>query len=91
MVRLISAMRACADAQPGSALIAFSNWATASSLFKVVYNGKLASLRRIDEDAKEVKAGFECGMTLENYQDIKEGDTMEFVEIELIKRKLGDT
>ncbi|MFN3240858.1 MAG: translation initiation factor IF-2 [Planctomycetota bacterium] len=58
---------------------------------KVVYNGKLASLRRIDEDAKEVKAGFECGMTLENYQDVKEGDTMEFVEIELIKRKLGDT
>ena len=58
---------------------------------KVVYNGKLASLRRIDEDAKEVKSGFECGMTLENYQDIKEGDTMEFVEIEYIKRKLGDT
>ena len=58
---------------------------------KVVYNGKLASLRRIDEDAKEVKSGFECGMTLENYQDIKEGDTMEFVEIEYIKRTLGDT
>ena len=58
---------------------------------KVVYNGKLASLRRIDEDAKEVKSGFECGMTLENYQDIKEGDTMEFVEIEFIKRTLGDT
>ena len=58
---------------------------------KVVYNGKLASLRRIDEDAKEVKAGFECGMTLENYQDVKEGDTMEFVEIEYIKRTLGDT
>lgn len=58
---------------------------------KVVYNGKLSSLRRIDEDAKEVKSGFECGMTLENYQDIKEGDTMEFVEIEFIKRTLGDT
>ena len=58
---------------------------------KVVYNGKLASLRRIDEDAKEVKSGFECGMTLDNYQDVKEGDTMEFVEIEYIKRTLGDS
>ena len=58
---------------------------------RVVYDGKLASLRRIDEDAKEVKSGFECGMTLENYQDIKEGDTMEFVEVEFIKRTLGDT
>ena len=58
---------------------------------RVVYDGKLASLRRIDEDAKEVKSGFECGMTLENFQDIKEGDTMEFVEIEFIKRTLGDT
>ena len=58
---------------------------------RVVYDGKLASLRRIDEDAKEVKSGFECGMTLENFQDIKEGDTMEFVEVEFIKRTLGDT
>jgi len=58
---------------------------------KVIFEGKLASLRRETEDAKEVKAGFECGMTLEGFQDLREGDNLEFVQIDLIKRKLGDT
>ncbi|HEB53154.1 MAG TPA: translation initiation factor IF-2 [bacterium] len=56
---------------------------------RVVWSGKLASLRRIDEDVKEVKGGFECGMTLDGFQDIKEGDMLEFVQVDLIKRKLG--
>ncbi|MCB9878341.1 MAG: translation initiation factor IF-2 [Planctomycetes bacterium] len=56
---------------------------------KVVWSGKLASLRRIDEDVKEVKQGFECGMTLDGFQDIKEGDVLEFVHTELVKRTLG--
>ena len=55
----------------------------------VVWTGKLASLRRVDEDVRDVKAGFECGMTLEGFQDIKVGDTLEFVQIELVKRTLG--
>ncbi|MBL8730864.1 MAG: translation initiation factor IF-2 [Planctomycetes bacterium] len=56
---------------------------------KVVWSGRLGSLRRIDEDVREVKAGFECGMTLDGYQDIKVGDTLEFVQVELVKRTLG--
>jgi translation initiation factor IF-2 len=38
---------------------------------------------------RDVKAGFECGMTLEGFQDIKIGDQIEFVQIELVKRTLG--
>ena len=58
---------------------------------KVIYNGKLASLRREPEEAKEVKSGFECGMTLDGFQDLREGDVLEFVQVDLIKRKLGDS
>ena len=43
----------------------------------VVYDGRLASLRRFKDDVREVAAGFECGMALENFQDIKEGDVIE--------------
>jgi len=43
----------------------------------VVYEGKMASLKRFKDDAKEVKQGFECGITIENYNDIKEGDVFE--------------
>ena len=55
----------------------------------VVWSGKIASLRRAEEDVRDVKAGFECGMTLEGFQDIKIGDQLEFVQIELVKRTLG--
>jgi len=44
---------------------------------KVVYEGKIESLRRFKEDAREVAAGFECGILLENYRDIHEGDVIE--------------
>jgi translation initiation factor IF-2 len=55
----------------------------------VVWTGKIASLRRIEEDVREVKTGFECGMTLDGFQDIKVGDQLEFVQVELVKRTLG--
>jgi translation initiation factor IF-2 len=55
----------------------------------VVWSGKIASLRRVEEDVRDVKAGLECGMTLEGFQDIKVGDVLEFVQIELVKRTLG--
>ena len=54
----------------------------------VVYEGKLASLRRFKDDVKEVNAGFECGLNIENYNDIKEGDIVEAFEIQEIKRTL---
>jgi len=54
----------------------------------VVYTGKLSSLKRFKEDAKEVQKGFECGLSIENYNDIKVGDIVEgFEEVE-VKRTL---
>ena len=46
----------------------------------VIYTGKLGSLRRFQNDVKEVQNGFECGMTVENFNDIKEGDLIEAYE-----------
>ena len=43
----------------------------------VVYEGKLASLRRFKDDVSEVKAGFECGMAFDRYNDVKVGDVIE--------------
>ncbi len=43
----------------------------------VVYTGKVASLRRFKDDVSEVKTGQECGITLENYSDVKQGDVIE--------------
>jgi translation initiation factor IF-2 len=54
----------------------------------VVWTGRLSGLRRFKDDVKEVSEGFECGISLENYQDIKEGDSIESFEIEEIKTKL---
>lgn len=45
---------------------------------KVIYEGKLSSLKRFKDDAKEVKTGFDCGLTIENFNDIKEGDILSF-------------
>lgn len=46
----------------------------------VIYTGKLGSLRRFQNDVKEVQSGFECGLTIENFNDIKEGDIIEAYE-----------
>jgi translation initiation factor IF-2 len=43
----------------------------------VIYEGRLASLKRFKDDAREVASGFECGLQIENYNDIKEGDVVE--------------
>ena len=56
----------------------------------VKYTGKVASLKRFKDDAKEVSTGFECGLTLENWQDIQVDDTMEVFEYIEVARKLGD-
>jgi translation initiation factor IF-2 len=52
----------------------------------VVYEGRIGSLRRFKEDARTVAAGYECGIGLENYQDIKEGDQIEAYEMVEIPR-----
>lgn len=52
----------------------------------IIYEGKLSSLQREKDNVKEVKKGFECGLTLENWSDIKEGDTLNVYEIVEVKR-----
>jgi translation initiation factor IF-2 len=54
----------------------------------VVYTGELESLKRLKDDVREVKEGFECGIKLKNYNDIREGDQLEFFEIKEIARTL---
>ena len=52
----------------------------------VIFEGKLSSLRRFKDDVKEVAAGYECGIGLENYNDIKENDVVECFVMEEIER-----
>ena len=52
----------------------------------VIHDGKLATLKRFKDDVKEVTKGFECGIQIENYNDIKEGDNIEVYVMEEIKR-----
>lgn len=52
----------------------------------VVYTGKIGSLKRFKDDAKEVKAGYECGITIENYNDVKVGDVLECFVMEEVER-----
>jgi translation initiation factor IF-2 len=54
----------------------------------LIYNGEVTSLRRFQDAVKEVKAGLECGIKLDNFIDFEEGDTVKFFEIELRKAKL---
>jgi len=54
----------------------------------VIYTGELDSLKRMKDDVKEVREGFECGIKLKNYNDIKEGDILELYEIKEIARTL---
>jgi len=54
----------------------------------VVYTGEIESLKRLKDDVREVKEGFECGIKLKNYNDIKEGDQLEFFEVKEIARTL---
>jgi len=55
----------------------------------VVYQGKITSLRRFKEDAREVTSGYECGIGLESYQDLKVGDIIEAYELEQVARRLS--
>jgi translation initiation factor IF-2 len=55
----------------------------------VVFTGELESLKRFKDDAREVKEGFECGLNIKGYNDINEGDQLEFFEIKEVARTLG--
>jgi translation initiation factor IF-2 len=54
----------------------------------VVYTGEVESVKRLKDDVREVQAGFECGIKLKNYNDIREGDQLEFFEVKEVARTL---
>jgi len=54
----------------------------------VIWTGELESLKRFKDDAREVKAGFECGLSLKGYDDLKEGDQLEIFEVQEVARSL---
>jgi translation initiation factor IF-2 len=53
-----------------------------------LYTGKISSLKRFKEDAREVDSGFECGIGIENYNDLKVGDTIEAFEVVQLAKTL---
>ena len=55
-----------------------------------IYDGKVSSLRRFKDDVKEVDKGYECGIGIENYNDMKVGDIIEAYELEVTRTKLDD-
>ena len=55
---------------------------------KVIHTGKIASLKRLKEDVREVQSGFECGIAIEGYTDVKPGDQLEVFELEEIRPSL---
>jgi translation initiation factor IF-2 len=55
----------------------------------VVYTGEIASLRRFNDDVREVAQGYECGIVLRDFQDIKEGDVLEVYETRQVERELA--
>ncbi|EKD41259.1 MAG: hypothetical protein ACD_73C00788G0002 [uncultured bacterium] len=54
----------------------------------IIHEGRISTLKRIKDDAKEVTQGFECGMSIEGYQDVKQGDVVEAFDVELIQPEL---
>ncbi len=54
----------------------------------VIHDGELSSLKRFKDDVKEVSKGYECGLTVKNFNDIKEGDILEAYEVKLERQKL---
>ena len=57
----------------------------------VVYDGEIGSLKRFKDDAKEVKEGFECGIGISNFNDVKVGDVIETYQVEEIARTLASS
>jgi translation initiation factor IF-2 len=55
----------------------------------VVYDGVIASLRRFNEDAREVASGFDCGIVLRDFADLKEGDVLEAYTTRQVERELA--
>jgi translation initiation factor IF-2 len=57
----------------------------------VIHSGKISSLRRFKDDAREVAAGYECGIGIDGFDDIQVGDQLEVIEVIEVARKLSST
>jgi translation initiation factor IF-2 len=55
---------------------------------RVIHEGKMGTLRRFKEDVREVQAGYECGISIDGYTDIKDGDIIEVYKIEEVPRSV---
>jgi translation initiation factor IF-2 len=53
-----------------------------------IHTGKITSLKRFKDDAKDVAAGFECGIGIENYQNLQSGDILEVIDVIEVAKKL---
>ena len=53
---------------------------------RVIHEGKMGTLRRFKDDVKEVQAGYECGISIDGYSDIKDGDIIEVYKVEEVSR-----
>jgi len=56
----------------------------------LIHEGKIASLRRFKDDTKEVMAGYECGIRIENFNDLKVGDVIESYLLQQVAQSMGD-
>jgi translation initiation factor IF-2 len=52
----------------------------------IVHDGRIATLKRVQDDVREVQQGFECGLTIEGYNDVKEGDVLEVYTVKEVAR-----
>ena len=55
---------------------------------KVIFTGKIGSLKRVKDDVREVAQGFECGIGVDGFSDLKQGDILEVYELEEIRQSL---
>ena len=55
-----------------------------------IHRGKISSLKRFKDDVREVEAGYECGLGMEGFNDIRVGDTVEVIEKREVAKKLGE-
>jgi translation initiation factor IF-2 len=88
MVFRISKLGAIAGCMVTKGIIKRSAYARLRRENKIVWEGMLSSLKRFKDDAKEVREGFECGIGLEGYNDLEEGDIIEVHEFEEVKATL---
>jgi translation initiation factor IF-2 len=83
-----SALGIIAGCQVTEGLIRRNNHVRIHRGTEIVWNGSISSLKRVKEDVREVSKGLECGIVLQGFSDVKEGDTIEAYEIIYLEQEL---